>query len=85
VGTADSAFASRLGHADFSTSTQGERMNKDQIKGTIKDAAGKVQQTAGKAIGSTGQQVKGIQKQAEGQSQKAVGNAKEVIKDMAHK
>jgi uncharacterized protein YjbJ (UPF0337 family) len=28
-------------------------MNKDQVKGTIKDAAGKVQEAAGKVVGST--------------------------------
>jgi uncharacterized protein YjbJ (UPF0337 family) len=34
-------------------------MNSDQIKGTIKDAAGKVQRKAGEAVGSPKQQVKG--------------------------
>jgi len=39
-------------------------MNSDQIKGTIKDAAGKVQRKAGEAVGSPKQQVKGTRKQA---------------------
>ena len=60
-------------------------MNKDQIKGTLKDAAGKVQETTGKVIGSPEQQVKGIHKQAEGQTQKGVGDVKEVLKDATHK
>lgn len=30
-------------------------MNKDQVKGAVKDAAGKVQEKAGKAVGSTSQ------------------------------
>ena len=47
-------------------------MNKDQVKGTLKDAAGKVQQTTGKVIGSHEQQAKGLKKQVEGQAQKAV-------------
>ena len=55
-------------------------MNKDQVKGTVKEAAGKVQQKVGQAVGSEKQQVKGIGKQAEGKVQKAVGNAKENIK-----
>jgi uncharacterized protein YjbJ (UPF0337 family) len=55
-------------------------MNKDQVKGTLKDAAGKVQQSAGKAIGSTEQQLKGIKKQVDGQMQKSVGDSKEVLK-----
>lgn len=56
-------------------------MNKDQIKGTIKDAAGKVQTTTAKVFGNTGQQIKGIKKQAEGRVQKAVGDMKEAAKD----
>lgn len=56
-------------------------MNTDQIKGTVKDIAGKAQRKVGEAIGSTEQQVKGAVKQAEGKAQKAVGDAKEVFKD----
>jgi uncharacterized protein YjbJ (UPF0337 family) len=57
-------------------------MNKDQVKGTLKDAAGKVQQTTGKVIGSHEQQAKGLKKQVEGRAQKAVGDIKEVVKDV---
>jgi uncharacterized protein YjbJ (UPF0337 family) len=60
-------------------------MNKDQVKGTLKDAAGKVQQTTGKALGNPEQQLKGIQKQSEGRTQKAVGDVKQVLKDVASK
>lgn len=60
-------------------------MNKDQIKGTLKDAAGKVQEQAGKLTGSTEQQLKGLNKQVQGQAQKAVGDVKEVFKDATHK
>lgn len=56
-------------------------MNTDQIKGTVKDVAGKAQRKVGEAIGSTEQQVKGAVKQAEGKAQKAVGDAKEAFKD----
>lgn len=56
-------------------------MNKDQVKGTLKDAAGKVQETTGKVIGSKEQRIKGIQKQVAGQAQKAVGDLKDVVKD----
>ena len=56
-------------------------MNKDQMKGTIKDNAGKVQQKIGEAVGSDKQQVKGMEKQIEGKAQKAFGNIKENIKD----
>ena len=60
-------------------------MNADQVKGTVKDAAGKVQQKTGEVIGSTEQQAKGLAKQVEGKSQKNVGDAKEVLKDAVNK
>jgi uncharacterized protein YjbJ (UPF0337 family) len=60
-------------------------MNKDQVKGTLKDAAGKVQETTGKVIGSHEQQLKGIKKQVDGHAQKAVGDIKEVVKDASKK
>jgi uncharacterized protein YjbJ (UPF0337 family) len=56
-------------------------MNSDQIKGTIKDAAGKLQRKAGEAVGSPKQQVKGTLKQAEGKAQKALGDTKEAVND----
>lgn len=56
-------------------------MNSDQVKGTAKDAAGKVQRKTGEAIGSTKQQVKGAAKQAEGKAQKAAGDIREQIED----
>jgi len=60
-------------------------MNKDQVKGAMKDAAGKVQTKAGEMTGSAEHQAKGMAKQAEGKAQKKVGNAKEVLKDSAKK
>jgi uncharacterized protein YjbJ (UPF0337 family) len=60
-------------------------MNKDQIKGSVKDAAGKVQQKAGHVFGSTSQEHKGIDKQVEGKAQKAVGDAKDVLKQASDK
>ena len=56
-------------------------MNTDQIKGSVKDVAGKAQRKLGEAVGSTEQQVKGAAKQVEGKAQKAVGDAREVVKD----
>lgn len=60
-------------------------MNKDQVKGATKDAAGKLQQKAGELVGSTSQEAKGLQKQAEGKAQKNFGDAKEAAKDIAKK
>ena len=56
-------------------------MNKDQVKGTAKDIAGKAQEKFGEATGSTTHQVKGNVKQAEGKVQKGAGDAKEAAKD----
>ena len=60
-------------------------MNKDQVKGSLKDAVGKVQTEAGKLTGNSDQQLKGLQKQVAGRAQKAVGDAKEVLKDITPK
>ena len=56
-------------------------MNKDQVKGAVKDVAGKAQQEIGKLTGSEKQQVKGVVNQAEGKIQKGVGDVKEAIDD----
>ena len=58
-------------------------MNNDQVKGTVKDIAGKVQEGAGKLVGSTEQEAKGLGKQVEGQVQKGYGDAKETVRDVA--
>ena len=56
-------------------------MNKDQVQGSVKDAAGKVQRKIGEAVGSEKQQAKGLGKQMEGKAQKAFGNVKESLED----
>lgn len=55
-------------------------MNKDQVKGAAKTAAGKVQEGAGKMVGSRTQEAKGLSKQATGKTQKAMGDVKETVK-----
>ena len=60
-------------------------MNTDQVKGTVKDVAGKVQEKAGQAVGSDTQQAKGQAKQVEGKMQKGVGDVKEHLKDSSRK
>ena len=56
-------------------------MNKDQVKGSVKEAAGKIQEKTGKLVGSNTQQAKGMEKQISGKAQKGVGDVKESIKD----
>ena len=60
-------------------------MNRNQVKGTAKDVAGKVQASVGKAIGSPSQQLKGVEKQVEGKLQKGVGNVQQAAADARKK
>ena len=57
-------------------------MNKDQAKGTTKQATGKIQEEAGKLVGNKEQQVKGLSKQISGKAQKGVGDAEESLKGL---
>jgi len=56
-------------------------MNKDQVKGVVKDLVGKVQEEAGKLVGSKEQQVEGLSKQISGKVQKGVGDLKQSVED----
>ncbi len=56
-------------------------MNKDQVKGKLKDIGGKIQEEVGDVVGSSEQQAKGLAKQVEGKTQEKLGDAKEVIRD----
>lgn len=58
-------------------------MNKDQIKGAIKEAAGEAQEHLGRLVGSKEQEAKGHALEMEGKVQKNVGNAKEAVADAA--
>lgn len=60
-------------------------MNKDQIKGAVKEAAGKVQQKAGELVDSPKTVAKGVAKQVEGKGQKAVGDLKEAADRATHR
>jgi uncharacterized protein YjbJ (UPF0337 family) len=55
-------------------------MNKDQVKGTTKNIAGKIQEKTGKVIGSKEQEIEGLSKQISGKSEKNYGDAKEALK-----
>ena len=57
-------------------------MNKDQVKGAVKDLGGKIQEEAGKLVGSKEQEAKGLKNQVEGKLQQRVGDVKEAVKDI---
>ena len=56
-------------------------INKDQVEGRVKEAAGKVQETTGKAMGNIGQQVKGNINKNVGAAQAKFGDMKSHAKD----
>jgi uncharacterized protein YjbJ (UPF0337 family) len=58
-------------------------MNKNQIKGAVKDISGKVQEEVGKLVGSKEQQAKGLRKQLSGKVEKVLGNTKEAFTNTA--
>ena len=60
-------------------------MNKDQVKGTVKEAAGKVQGKLGDLVGSDDQKAKGLVKEVVGKAQKKFGDAKENLSDARKK
>ena len=52
-------------------------MNRDQVKGRMKEAGGTIQQKAGKATGNRSQQAKGMLKRGIGKLQKNAGDARD--------
>jgi len=56
-------------------------MNKDQVKGKVKETVGKGQEALGEATDNPKTEAKGLAKQAEGKVQKEVGDAKETLRD----
>lgn len=56
-------------------------MNKHQIKGRIKEAAGEIQEQAGKLTGSKEQEARGHAREQAGKTQKTAGDLKEVLRD----
>ena len=59
-------------------------MNKDQVKGKVKDVAGRIERQAGEWTGDEKKEVHGTMKQAEGKIQNAWGNIKDAGKKAAH-
>ena len=53
-------------------------MNKDTVKGTIDDAAGRAKRQVGEWTGDTNAQVNGAAQQIKGKVEKAVGSVKDV-------
>jgi uncharacterized protein YjbJ (UPF0337 family) len=57
-------------------------INKDQVKGTLKDLGGQVQEATGKLLGDQQQQIDGLTNQVKGKAQKGLGDLKEAVSDL---
>lgn len=55
-------------------------MDKQHIKGAVKEVAGKVQKKTGEALGDRSMQAKGAAKEVTGKAQQKVGDAKDAIR-----
>jgi len=60
-------------------------MNKDQVKGKVKDVAGRVERQTGEWTGDKEHEAHGALEQAEGKVQNAWGNVKEAGKEATEK
>jgi uncharacterized protein YjbJ (UPF0337 family) len=56
-------------------------MNKDQVKGTIDDVAGRAKRQVGEWTGDTNAQMEGLGQQVKGKAEKAWGNTKDAVRD----
>ena len=54
-------------------------MNRNQIKGGLKDAAGKIQRKFGQMVGSERHETRGVTTQAEGKTQKTAGDVTDTL------
>jgi len=54
-------------------------MNKDQIKGSFDDAAGRVKRKIGEWTGDTEAEVEGTAQQVKGKAEKASGNVRDAV------
>jgi uncharacterized protein YjbJ (UPF0337 family) len=60
-------------------------MDKDTVKGTVDDAAGRIKRQVGEWTGDTGAQVEGATQQVKGKAEKAWGNVKDAARDAGNK
>jgi uncharacterized protein YjbJ (UPF0337 family) len=58
-------------------------MNKDQVKGRVKEAEGKIKEVAGKLVGNENLEAKGKVQKNLGEAQAKFGDVKKDVKDLA--
>jgi uncharacterized protein YjbJ (UPF0337 family) len=60
-------------------------MDKDQVKGKVDDAAGRIKRQVGEWTGDTGTQAEGAAQQIKGKAEKAWGKIKDTARDAGDK
>jgi len=60
-------------------------MDKDKIKGTVDDAAGRAKRQVGEWTGDTQSQVEGATQQVKGKAEKAWGNVKDTARNAGNR
>jgi uncharacterized protein YjbJ (UPF0337 family) len=60
---------------------EGKEMNKDYVKGTIDDAAGRAKRQVAEWTGDTHAQLEGLGQQVKGKAEKAWGTAKDAVQE----
>jgi uncharacterized protein YjbJ (UPF0337 family) len=60
---------------------QGDDMNKDQVKGRVEEAKGKIKETAGRTVGNPDLEDRGTAQKIGGTVPKSYGDLKEDVKD----
>ena len=60
-------------------------MDKDQVKGKLKQATGEVKQHVGRATGDKDQELRGHAEEQEGKLQKKVGDVKDAAETIVRK
>jgi uncharacterized protein YjbJ (UPF0337 family) len=74
-----------LGEAPGSINqTRRGMMDKDRVKGTVDDVAGRAKRQVGEWTGDTKAQVEGAAQQVKGKAEKAWGNVKDAARDAHH-
>src|ERR1035438_2495939 len=70
-----------LGSIPIPMTPGGREMDKNRVKGTIDDAAGRAKRQVGEWTGNTKTQVEGAAQQIKGKTEKVVGNVKDAFRD----
>jgi uncharacterized protein YjbJ (UPF0337 family) len=58
-------------------------MNREQIRGHLKDTAGRFQRKIGQLFGNESQEMQGVSRQLEGKTEKAAGEVSETMRKTA--